>query len=60
MTEAQIRWGGVLADVEHRLEHVRQLKPTDLTSKEMIQAAGVVAAVFAAGAVVGGLIVWLA
>jgi hypothetical protein len=60
MTEARIKWGEVLDDVEHRLEHVRQLKPTDLTSKEMIQAVGVVAAVFAAGAVVGGLIVWLA
>ena len=57
------RWDLLLLDLEHRAEQVRQLKTIDLTNKGyegkrlVIQAIAAFAAVFAAGGVVGGLIV---
>ena len=49
------RW---LADLEQRIEQVRRLKPIE-GPRLVILAVTIAATVFAAGAVVGGLIVWL-
>ena len=63
--QQRAKWSLLLLDIEHRTEQVRQLKSIDLTNKSYegrrlaIQAITAAAAVFAAGGVVGGLLVRL-
>lgn len=61
--EQRAKWDLLLLDLEHRAEQVRQLKSIDLTIKSyefwkmILQAIVAFATVFAAGGVVGGLLV---
>ena len=60
--EQRARWDLLLLDLEHRAEQVREPKTIDLTNKgyegkRLVIQAITAAAVFAAGGVVGGLIV---
>ena len=61
--EQRAKWDLILTDIEYRLEQVLQLKGIDLTNKSyegrrlIIQAVTATAAIFAAGGVVGGLLV---
>jgi len=63
--EQRAKWDLLLLDLEQRAEQVRQLKGLDLINKGyegwrlIIQAVTAAAAVFAAGGVVGGLLVRL-
>jgi hypothetical protein len=52
------KWSLLLLDIEHRTEQVRQLKTCE-GRRLAIQAVTATAAVFAAGGVVGGLLVRL-
>lgn len=54
--QQRARWDLLLLDIEHRTEQVRQMKSFE-PRRLAIQAATAAAAVFAAGGVVGGLIV---
>jgi hypothetical protein len=56
--QQRARWDLVLLDLEHRAEQIRQLKTYE-GRRLVIQAVTAAAAVFAAGGVVGGVIVRL-
>ena len=56
--QQRARWDLLLLDLEHRAEQIRQLK-THEGRRLVIQVVTAAAAVFAAGGVVGGVIVRL-
>ena len=56
--QQRARWDLLLLDLEHRAEQIRQLKTYE-GRRLVIQAVTAAAAVFAAGGVVGGVIVRL-
>jgi hypothetical protein len=56
--EARAKWDLVLLDIEHRTEQVRQMKAYE-GKRLFIQGVTAAATLFAAGGVVGGLIVRL-